>query len=41
MRVTGLRGVGKTVLLGAFSEHAEDANWEPAELAAPALAQHR
>ncbi len=32
MRVTGLRGVGKTVLLGAFSEHAEDANWEPAEL---------
>jgi len=32
MRVTGLRGVGKTVLLGAFAERAEDANWEPAEL---------
>lgn len=32
MRVTGLRGVGKTVLLGAFAEQAEDANWQPAEL---------
>jgi DNA-binding transcriptional ArsR family regulator len=31
MRVTGLRGVGKTVLLGAFAERAEEANWEPAE----------
>jgi AAA ATPase-like protein len=32
MRVTGLRGVGKTVLLGAFAERAEEANWEPADL---------
>lgn len=32
MRVVGLRGVGKTVLLGAFAERAEEANWEPAEL---------
>jgi DNA-binding transcriptional ArsR family regulator len=32
MRVTGLRGVGKTVLLGAFAEQAGEANWEPAEL---------
>lgn len=32
MRVTGLRGVGKTVLLGAFAERAKEANWEPAEL---------
>lgn len=31
MRVTGLRGVGKTVLLGAFAELAQEANWEPAE----------
>jgi AAA ATPase domain len=31
MRVTGLRGVGKTVLLGAFAERAEESNWEPAE----------
>jgi DNA-binding transcriptional ArsR family regulator len=32
MRVTGLRGVGKTVLLGAFAERAREANWESAEL---------
>jgi nucleoside-triphosphatase THEP1 len=32
MRITGLRGVGKTVLLGAFAERAEEANWEAAEL---------
>ena len=32
MRVAGLRGVGKTVLLGAFGERAEEANWEPADL---------
>lgn len=32
MRVTGLRGVGKTVLLGAFSDAAEELNWQPAEL---------
>lgn len=31
MRVTGLRGVGKTVLLGAFAERAAEANWEPVE----------
>lgn len=31
MRVTGLRGVGKTVLLRAFAEHAAEANWESAE----------
>lgn len=32
MRVTGLRGVGKTVLLDVFSERAEGAEWEPAFL---------
>lgn len=32
MRVTGLRGVGKTVLLSVFAEHARDAGWEPAFL---------
>jgi hypothetical protein len=32
MRVTGLRGVGKTVLLGEFAKQGEAANWEPAEL---------
>ncbi len=31
MRVTGLRGVGKTVLLGAFAELAREGSWEPAE----------
>jgi AAA ATPase domain len=30
MRVTGLRGVGKTVLLEVFAEHAQTAGWEPA-----------
>jgi hypothetical protein len=30
MRVTGLRGVGKTVLLETFAEHAQRADWEPA-----------
>jgi AAA ATPase domain len=30
MRVTGLRGVGKTVLLEVFSEHAQTVDWEPA-----------
>jgi AAA ATPase-like protein len=30
MRVTGLRGVGKTVLLESFAEHAEALDWEPA-----------
>ena len=30
MRVTGLRGVGKTVLLETFSEHAQEREWEPA-----------
>lgn len=30
MRVSGLRGVGKTVLLEVFSEHAQTAGWEPA-----------
>jgi len=32
MRVTGLRGVGKTVLLDVFEEHARGAAWEPAFL---------
>ncbi|MGH2982876.1 MAG: ATP-binding protein [Solirubrobacterales bacterium] len=32
MRVTGLRGVGKTVLLDVFAEHALTAEWEPAFL---------
>lgn len=32
MRVTGLRGVGKTVLLDVFAERAADAGWEPAFL---------
>jgi len=30
MRVTGLRGVGKTVLLETFAEHAQKLDWEPA-----------
>jgi hypothetical protein len=30
MRVTGLRGVGKTVLLETFAERAQEHNWEPA-----------
>jgi AAA ATPase domain len=30
MRVTGLRGVGKTVLLEAFAERAREHDWEPA-----------
>jgi len=30
MRVTGLRGVGKTVLLETFAEHAQVLGWEPA-----------
>jgi AAA ATPase domain len=30
MRVTGLRGVGKTVLLEVFGERAQAADWEPA-----------
>jgi hypothetical protein len=30
MRVTGLRGVGKTVLLEVFADHAQVADWEPA-----------
>lgn len=30
MRVTGLRGVGKTVLLEVFAERAQAAEWEPA-----------
>lgn len=30
MRVTGLRGVGKTVLLAEFADRAHDLDWEPA-----------
>ncbi len=30
MRVTGLRGVGKTVLLETFAERAQEVDWEPA-----------
>ncbi len=30
MRVTGLRGVGKTVLLETFAENAQEHDWEPA-----------
>jgi AAA ATPase domain len=30
MRITGLRGVGKTVLLETFAEHAQELDWEPA-----------
>src|ERR1700675_1224083 len=30
MRVTGLRGVGKTVLLGRCAESAQEHDWEPA-----------
>jgi hypothetical protein len=32
MRVTGLRGVGKSVLLEEFADRAQDLNWEPALL---------
>ena len=32
MRVTGLRGVGKTVLLEEFADHATNVDWEPASL---------
>lgn len=32
MRVTGLRGVGKTVLLDVFAQYAREAGWEPAFL---------
>lgn len=32
MRVTGLRGVGKTVLLEVFAEQAQQLEWEPAFL---------
>src|ERR1700691_1750431 len=30
MRETGLRAVGKTVLLEEFADHAQAADWEPA-----------
>jgi hypothetical protein len=32
MRVTGLRGVGKTVLLDVFTDQAQELDWEPAFL---------
>src|SRR5947209_2437266 len=32
MRVTGLRGVGKTVLLDVFADRSLEADWEPALL---------
>jgi hypothetical protein len=32
MRMTGLRGVGKTVLLDVFADRAREAEWEPAFL---------
>jgi hypothetical protein len=32
MRVTGLRGVGKTVLLDVFADRAQELEWEPAFL---------
>src|SRR5271165_3688331 len=32
MRVTGLRGVGKSVLLEEFADHAQELDWEPALL---------
>jgi hypothetical protein len=32
MRVSGLRGVGKTVLLETFAEHASQHEWEPASI---------
>lgn len=32
MRLTGLRGVGKTVLLGEFADRARESEWEPAFL---------
>ncbi len=32
MRVTGLRGVGKTVLLETFAERAREREWEPAAM---------
>ena len=30
MRVTGLRGVGKSVLLEEFADDAQELEWEPA-----------
>jgi hypothetical protein len=32
MRVTGLRGVGKSVLLEEFADRAQELDWEPALL---------